>query len=115
MKTIPEILISLTILVCYCYTLIAAHILLNRIDKKIRLPRYSRRIINIKSIQALVLPSEPGVKKDIMLLRLGNYIVYLYFAMLAGALVFGYPPPLNGSPVSLESSTIKLPDLKHSG
>ena len=102
MKIIPEILISLTILVCYCYTLIAAHILLTGTDKKIRLPRHSREIINIKSVQALVLPAEPGVKKDIMLLRLGNYIVYLYFAVLAGALVFGYPPALNGSPVFLE-------------
>jgi hypothetical protein len=99
MKIIPEILISLAILACYCYTLIAAHTLLAGIDKKIRFPRHSGEIINIKSVKALVSPAEPGVKKAIMLLRLGNYLVYLYFAMLAGALVFGYPPPLNGSPV----------------
>lgn len=100
MKTISGILISVTILACYCYTLIGAHILLSGIYKKIRLPRHSGGIINIKSVQALVLTAEAGVRKDIMLLRLGNYMVYLYFAVLAGALVFGYPPPLNGSPVS---------------
>jgi hypothetical protein len=91
MKTISEILISAAILACYCYTLIGAHILLSGMDKKIRLPRHSGGIININSVQALVLSAKPGVKKAIMLLRLGNYIVYLYVAVLAGALVFGYP------------------------
>ena len=100
MKTIPEILISLAVLACYCYTLITAYILLAGTDKKIILPQHIEGIINIRSVKALVSPAEPAVKKDIVLLRLGNYIVYLYFAMLAGALVFGYPPPLNGSPVS---------------
>lgn len=93
METIFDFLVSLVCLAGYCYSLIYAHVLLARIDKRMRIPRHISGEIRLKEIKDWALLEfkdvEPDIKKAIMLLNLSNYIVYAYIGLFIYSILSG--------------------------
>ncbi|OOQ56701.1 hypothetical protein [Mucilaginibacter pedocola] len=74
-------------LICYCYLLVNAHILLARVDRNIRVPRKPNGAILLKDLRVWSATrfnnTQPEVNRSILFFRLSNYISVLFIAMLA--------------------------------
>jgi hypothetical protein len=87
MKTNLEIITSLALLIGYSYTLSAAHVILAKIDKLTAVPRQITGEIRLSALPELCL-AYPIARKAVTLLRINNYIVYVFFALLIWSLFF---------------------------
>jgi hypothetical protein len=82
------IIISLSIsmfLVGYVYTLFSAHIMLARIDKKIKIPRRKCGEIKIKDLKKFAVKFdgyESEITNAIFFLKLNNYVIYSLSGLL---------------------------------
>ena len=98
MKSNSDILIAFILLIGYCYTLIAAHILLARVDKKLNIFENFSLETGLKDVKSVVISFShcvPNAKKAIILLKLNNYIVYAFWALLIYSLLFETKNSLN--------------------
>jgi hypothetical protein len=50
-------------------------------------------VIQAKAIMASGLTAEPGAREALLLLKLGIGIIFLYYALLSGSFVCGFPSP----------------------
>lgn len=85
MKLVVLCLFVSSLLVGYVYTLLSAHIILARVDKKINIPRRKCgeiKIIDLKKFAAKFDVYEFEVKRAICLLTLNNYVIYLLLGLL---------------------------------
>jgi hypothetical protein len=91
MKSNSDILIAFILLIGYSYTLITAHILLARADKKLNIFENFSLETGLKDVKAAVTGFShcaPCVKKAVVLLKLNNYIVYAFWVLLIYSMLF---------------------------
>jgi len=85
MSKIPEIFVLFAFTLGYSCTLGYAHILLARIDRKVKIHRPASGEINLKNIKALIVDGEENteLRKAIALLKMNSVIVAAFFGWLA--------------------------------
>jgi hypothetical protein len=102
MESNYDLLCTLIMLVAYSYTLIYAHILLARVDRKVKIGRHVSGEIRHPAIAAAKLNFKgPELTKALSLLRVNQVITYLFFVFLVFDLV-----------ARLDTSGINLPFFK---
>ena len=85
MNTSPEIFVLFAFIVGYSSTLGYAHILLARIDRKVKIRRPASGEISIKNVKALIVDGEENteLRKAITFLKINSVIVAAFFGWLA--------------------------------
>jgi hypothetical protein len=92
MKTSLDLVLSFIFLAGYCYTLTAAHFLLEKVNQKIPVPVHINETLQLREIRAWSQLQQneknADIKTSIFLLGLNNYLVYTYFALLICSFFF---------------------------
>ena len=91
MRSNADVFVALMMLTAYSYAQLYAHVLLARADKKSSIPRRLNGEIRLREIKAFVSTRasviEPETRKALTMLKMSNYIVYLFFAWLIYSIV----------------------------
>jgi hypothetical protein len=84
MSTSVEIFILFAFALAYCTTLGYAHILLARIDRKVKIHRPASGEITIKNVKALIADGEANteIRKAIAFLKINSVIAAVFFGWL---------------------------------
>ncbi len=77
-----ELILTLILLGIYTYTLVFAHILIARIDKREGVFQEPFTNLSVKFVKSLD-ATDPEARKAALLLKLNNYTVFVFFALLA--------------------------------
>ena len=77
-----QLCISLLLLVIYAYTIVKAHILIARLDRREGVLREPETNLSFKFVKQFYV-FEPEARQAALLLKINNYTVFVFFGLLA--------------------------------